>query len=123
MPATRSAAIVNSTVFSQSDLRTMRKAANAATEMLKGLANDHRLMILCMLSEREMSVTEISQYIDLGQSPLSQHLARLRAEGLVQTRKVSQHVYYSLASEEARAVIGTLYELYCNPSSKRKSSR
>ncbi|MDE0097398.1 MAG: metalloregulator ArsR/SmtB family transcription factor, partial [Gammaproteobacteria bacterium] len=64
-------------------LTVMRQAACAASELLKNLANDHRLMILCMLAEREMSVSEISQHIDLGQSPLSQHLARLRADGLV----------------------------------------
>lgn len=96
-------------------LTVMRQAACAASELLKNLANDHRLMILCMLAEREMSVSEISQHIDLGQSPLSQHLARLRADGLVKTRKVAQHVFYSLDSEEAKAVIQTLYGLYCSP--------
>ncbi len=94
-------------------LTAMRQAACAASELLKILANDHRLLILCMLAEREMSVGEISQHIDLGQSPLSQHLARLRADGLVKTRKVAQHVFYSLDSEEAKAVIQTLYRLYC----------
>lgn len=94
-------------------LPDMRQAACAASELLKNLANDHRLMILCMLAEREMSVSEISEHIELGQSPLSQHLARLRSDGLVKTRKVAQHVYYSLNSDEARAVIQTLYGLYC----------
>lgn len=104
-------------------LTTMRQAACAASELLKNLANDHRLMILCMLAEREMSVSEISQHIDLGQSPLSQHLARLRSDGLVKTRKVAQHVFYSLDSEEAKAVIQTLYTLYCSPEGMQPSVR
>lgn len=104
-------------------LATMRQAACAASELLKNLANDHRLMILCMLAEREMSVSEISQHIDLGQSPLSQHLARLRSDGLVKTRKVAQHVFYSLDSEEAKAVIQTLYTLYCSPEGMQPSVR
>jgi DNA-binding transcriptional ArsR family regulator len=97
----------------QIDIAQMRGAAESAARMLKSLSNDHRLMILCLLSEGEMSVGQISQYIDLDQSPLSQHLARLRSEGLVKTRKVSQTVYYSLDSSEARAIIETLYKLYC----------
>ena len=99
----------------QMSIEDMQKAAGHAARMLKSLANDHRLMILCLLAEGEMSVGQISQYIDLDQSPLSQHLARLRSEGLVKTRKVSQTVYYSLDSEQAKAIIETLYNLYCTP--------
>ncbi len=95
-------------------MKEMRKAAGEASELLKNLANDHRLLILCMLAEQEMSVNEIGQHINLEQSPLSQHLAKLRRQGLVKSRKVSQHVYYSLDSREATAVIKTLYSLYCN---------
>ena len=102
-----------STAEKQVDISEMRTAAESAARMLKSLSNDHRLMILCLLSEGEMSVGQISQYIDLDQSPLSQHLARLRSEGLVKTRKVSQTVYYSLDSNEARAIIETLYTIYC----------
>lgn len=97
----------------QIDMTEMRSAAESAVRMLKSLSNDHRLMILCLLSEGEMSVSHIGQHIDLDQSPLSQHLARLRSEGLVKTRKVSQSVFYSLDSEEARAIIKTLYQIYC----------
>ena len=91
----------------------MRRSAKAASGLLKSLANENRLMILCMLAEREMSVNQISEYVDLGQSALSQHLAKLRAEGLVKTRKSSQNVFYSLDSKEAAEVIKTLYGLYC----------
>ncbi len=93
----------------------MRKAAKSASDLLKILANDHRLVILCLLLEKEMSVKELGEHIELDQSPLSQHLARLRAEGLVSTRKESQHVYYSIKRRHAAAIIETLYELYCKP--------
>lgn len=102
-----------SAAVKQIDIEEMRVAAESAVRMLKSLSNDHRLMILCLLSEGEMSVGQISQYIDLDQSPLSQHLARLRSEGLVKTRKVSQTVYYSLDSTEAKTIIETLYKIYC----------
>ena len=97
------------------DLEEMMKSVSQASSMLKLLANEHRLLILCLLSENELTVSELSEFIPLSQSPLSQHLAKLRAEGLVKTRKVSQHVYYSLKSEEAKAVIQTLHSLYCDP--------
>ena len=102
-----------SAAVKQIDIGEMREAAESAARMLKSLSNDHRLMILCLLSEGEMSVGQISGYIDLDQSPLSQHLARLRSEGLVKTRKVSQTVFYSLDSKEAKAIIETLYKIYC----------
>ena len=97
------------------DLETLMQSVSQASGMLKLLANEHRLLILCLLSENELTVSELSEFIPLSQSPLSQHLAKLRAEGLVKTRKVSQHVYYSLKSEEAQAVIHTLHRLYCDP--------
>ena len=96
-----------------SDIGELTEAANKASELLKSLANNHRLMILCMLANGEMSVSEIAKYIDLGQSPLSQHLAILRTDGLVKTRKVAQNVFYSLDSREASEVIITLHKLYC----------
>ena len=111
-------AVVTFTPDTKGELNALRKAAAKATDLLKSLANDHRLLILCMLSEREMSVKEIGQHVDLGQSPLSQHLAKLRAEGLVKARKEAQLVYYSLDSPEARSVIETLYNLYCAPDCK-----
>ncbi len=122
MPASVSAA-VTFTPDTKSELNALRKAANKASDLLKSLANDHRLLILCMLSEREMSVTEIGQHVELSQSPLSQHLAKLRAEGLVKARKEAQHVYYSLDSIEARCVIETLYNLYCTPNCKPISDK
>ncbi len=100
-------------------LTVIRQAVCAASELLKNLANSHRLQILCMLADKEMSVSEIRQHIDLDQSPLSQHLARLRADGLVKTRRLGSHMLYSLDSQEAREVIQTLYRLFCDPERKR----
>ena len=97
------------------DERKMREAALQASRLLKSLANDQRLLILCKLVDTEMTVGQIAQHVSLSQSSLSQHLAKLRAEGLVATRKSKQHVFYSLASPEAMAVIETLYGIYCAP--------
>lgn len=88
------------------------KASHAA-ELLKMMGNERRLMILCQLGNGEKSVGELEGLIGLKQSALSQHLAKLRAEKLVATRRVSQTVYYRLASEEVSALINTLYGLYC----------
>ena len=97
------------------DERKMQEAVVLASRLLKSLANDQRLLILCKLVNGEMTVGEIAKHVSLSQSSLSQHLAKLRAEGLVTTRKSKQHVFYSLASPEAVAVIETLYGIYCAP--------
>jgi len=91
----------------------MQENASKATSLLKSMANESRLMILCQLSQAEMSVGELSECIPLSQSALSQHLSVLRREKLVKTRRESQFVWYSLDSEAAKAVIGTLYDLFC----------
>lgn len=95
----------------------MRAAAGAAEEMLKALANRHRLMILCQLAEGERSVGELADFLDLRDSTVSQHLALLRKDGLVATRREGQTVWYTLASEDAEHVIETLYRIYCAPRS------
>ena len=81
--------------------------------MLKSLANERRLLILCHLIQGEKSVGELEKLVGLSQSALSQHLARLRKESLVATRREAQTIFYSVASNEARAVLATLYELFC----------
>lgn len=95
------------------EINELQANARLASGLLKALANEHRLLILCQMFDQERSVGELVRMVGLGQSALSQHLARLRREGLVQTRRDAQTIYYSLASEEARAVIRTLYALYC----------
>ncbi|MGE5952333.1 MAG: ArsR/SmtB family transcription factor [Qipengyuania vulgaris] len=94
-------------------LEMMQENAGRATALLKSMANESRLMILCELSQKEMSVGELAEKISLSQSALSQHLGVLRRERLVKTRRESQYVWYSLDSEEAKAIIGTLYDLFC----------
>lgn len=88
------------------------KAAEAE-EFLKALANRHRLMILCELHKGEHSVTKLQETIGLSQSSMSQHLARLREDELVKTRREAQTIYYSLANSDVSRVIGLLYELFC----------
>ena len=95
------------------NLEQMRPAAQRASDLLKALSNESRLLVLCNLAEGEKSVGELQNIIGLRQSALSQHLARLRREGLVRTRRESQTIYYSLAGEEASRVIAVLYDLYC----------
>ncbi|NVJ92738.1 MAG: helix-turn-helix transcriptional regulator [Methylocystaceae bacterium] len=87
--------------------------AMAAAELLKMMGNERRLMILCQLGNGEKSVGELERLVGLKQSALSQHLGKLRAERLVTTRRDSQTIYYSLASQEVTALIETLYGLYC----------
>lgn len=95
------------------DIDALKEKAGQASRLLKSIANDKRLLILCYLSESERSVGELERLVDLSQSALSQHLARLRRDDLVQTRREAQTIYYSVASAEANAVLQTLHDLYC----------
>ncbi|QEM81667.1 ArsR/SmtB family transcription factor [Halomonas binhaiensis] len=82
-----------------------------ASNLLKAIANDNRLRILCLLEGTELSVTELNQKLNLSQSALSQHLAILRRESLVATRRCSQTIYYSLNGESASLVIAAIVKL------------
>ena len=97
------------------DFSSLNERAGAAEALLKAIANRHRLMLLCELHHSERSVTALQNAVGLSQSAVSQHLAKLREEGLVNTRRESQTIYYSLASDHVRRLIGTLYEIYCGP--------
>ena len=87
--------------------------ADAAALLLRALANPQRLLILCNLADGELSVGELNARLPLSQSALSQHLAVLRENEIVITRKVAQTVYYSLTDGPAAEVIGTLHGIYC----------
>lgn len=89
--------------------------ARLASALLKAMGNERRLLILCHLASGEKSVSELERLVELSQSALSQHLARLRRDGLVATRRSAQMIYYSLTGPEARAIMETLYRLYCGP--------
>lgn len=91
----------------------MRENAGSAARLMKALANDSRLMILCYLDGKELSVSELNENLDLSQSALSQHLAVLRRDGLVKTRRDSQTIYYSLEGDQASRIIATLHAMFC----------
>ncbi len=97
---------------SKKAMRDLESRAGEAAELLKLLANDQRLIILCRLSDEELSVSELGEYVNLAQSALSQHLAKLRAQGLVATRREGQSIYYRLANPTAQKLVGALCELY-----------
>jgi DNA-binding transcriptional ArsR family regulator len=95
------------------DYDAMKRKATDAVSLLKGLANESRLMIMCVLAEGEFSVGQLNERIKLSQSALSQHLAVLRDQGLVQTRRESQTIYYRLEDSAAMSIIELLHNYYC----------
>ena len=95
------------------DPEAMRANAGRASDLLKALANDKRLMILCLLVEGERAVGDLNARLDLSQSALSQHLAVLRSEGLVATRREAQSILYSLVPGPAQRILQTLHDVYC----------
>jgi DNA-binding transcriptional ArsR family regulator len=90
--------------------------AEEASVVLGAMANAKRLMVLCNLLEDEKSVGQLAEIVGLSPAALSQHLAKMRALRLVETRRDGQIIYYRLASDEVRAILETLYRLYCAPS-------
>lgn len=95
------------------NLEEMEKNSAQAVVLLKAMANERRLQILCLLLNQELSVGELCERLQLSQSALSQHLAWLRRDELVSTRKEAQTVYYTLSSNEVSSVIKLLHDLYC----------
>lgn len=93
-------------------LKTLQQRAHVATEMLKGMAHESRLVILCLLYQGEKSVTALECILELRQPTISQQLARLRNDKLVRTRRDGKMVYYSIASDEARHIVELLCHLY-----------
>jgi len=100
------------------DAERMADNAKRAAAFLKALAHQNRLMILCILSEGEKSVSQLEQMLSLRQPTVSQQLARLRTDGLVEARRAGKTIFYRLASEEARVVVGALYEVFCGAKAK-----
>ena len=98
----------------QIDPRKMASAAQKASDLMKTLGHKDRLMVLCHLTSGEKSVGELAGLLDIPQSPLSQHLARMRKESLVTTRREAQTIYYSIASGEAEQFVSLMHELYCS---------
>ncbi|HTQ36981.1 MAG TPA: metalloregulator ArsR/SmtB family transcription factor [Steroidobacteraceae bacterium] len=91
----------------------LRASAGEAARLLRALSNENRLLLLCLLFEGEKTVGELNRSLPLSQSALSQHLAVLREEGMVKTRRAGQSIYYGLDAPPARRVIETLHAIYC----------
>jgi ArsR family transcriptional regulator len=98
---------------SRFDMALLEARAGQAARLLRALANERRLLILCQLSGGERSVGELQPLVGLSQSALSQHLATLREEGIVATRREAQTIHYRIADPAAVAVVATLAEIFC----------
>lgn len=96
--------------------REARAQARIASEFLKALSHDGRLLILCLLADREATVTEITSHLDMPQSAVSQQLTRLRLDKLVEARREGRRIHYMLARQEVTALLATLNDLFCEPS-------
>lgn len=106
--------------LSRFDLTMFEESAGRAATLLRLLGNEKRLMLLCQLADGELSVSEIQARVGLSQSALSQHLALLREDGIVATRRESQTIYYRIVDHAAMRVIETLAELFCPPEMRKQ---
>ena len=95
------------------DIIEMRSSARTVTALLRALANEDRLLLLCQMTHGEKSVSELEAQLDIRQPTLSQQLGVLRTEGLVTTRREGKRIYYTVADPKLLALLNTLYTLYC----------
>lgn len=102
------------------DIDAISEQAGKACTLLAAMCNEKRLLLLCQLVPGERSVNELTELLGAPQSTVSQHLALLRRQGLVRARRDGQTQFYSLAGDEARAILQTLQSLYCSPPSVDK---
>jgi DNA-binding transcriptional ArsR family regulator len=102
------------------DLGQMAQNAQDASEFLKALAHESRLLILCILAEGEKSVSDLETLLAQRQSTVSQQLARLRLDGLVSTRREGKSVYYRLADEDVRSILQAVYSVFCHKPKRRR---
>lgn len=102
------------------ELEELMANARDASDFLKALSHESRLLLLCLLAERDRSVGELEQILSMRQSAVSQQLARLRYDDLVTTRRDGKAVYYSLANDDVRRVISVIYDIYCKKGSRRR---
>ena len=109
------------TGFKTFDTAAFGRKALQAADMLRALANERRLMILCKLLEwGEANVTQLAEAVGLSQSALSQHLAKMREEGIVAFRRDAQTVWYRIADARTEELLATLHRLFCRPARKMK---
>jgi len=97
------------------ELDMLMRKARKASDFLKALSHENRLLLLCLLAERERTVTELENILSLRQPMVSQQLARLRLDQLVTTRRDGKAVYYSLANDDVRRMITVIYDIFCGP--------
>ncbi|CAM5196859.1 ArsR family transcriptional regulator [Bosea thiooxidans] len=95
------------------ELDQLMRKARKASDFLKALSHENRLLLLCLLAERERTVTELENLLSLRQPMVSQQLARLRLDQLVTTRRDGKAIYYSLANDDVRRVIAVIYDIFC----------
>jgi DNA-binding transcriptional ArsR family regulator len=107
-----------STAAGKSD--DLSAVAEQAAHLLEGMANPRRMLVLCKLLDGERSVGDLATIVGLSQGALSQHLGKMRAGGLVETRREAQTVYYRIGSDNVRAVLKTLYAIYCAPTAAKR---
>jgi ArsR family transcriptional regulator len=100
-------------IFEDMELPKMQAQARQAAAFMAALAHETRLLLLCHLCEGEASVGALAKRLDLRPANVSQHLALLRKDGLVTTRREGQTIFYALADGKARTLIGCLYDLFC----------
>ncbi len=105
----------NVIVFDRSDPAALMEQARQASELMKALSHETRLVILCLLSEGEKSVSELEEILAMPQATVSQQLARLRLDRLVHARRDGRMIYYSIANAEVSTLVETLHELFCKP--------
>ena len=99
-------------------IEDMMRNARDASDFLKALSHENRLMLLCLLSEQERSVSELEAILSLRQATVSQQLARLRYDNLVATRRDGKTIYYRIANDRVRRVVALMYELFCDARAK-----
>lgn len=104
------------------DIEKMMRNAHHASHFLKALSHETRLVLLCLLSDGERSVTDLENILELRQPAVSQQLARLRLDGLVSTRREGKVIYYSIASEEIKQAIMLVYEVFCKEGAAARGS-
>jgi len=104
---------------SDAELAQLFEQARKAGDLLKALSHETRLLILCLLTEGEKSVSELENIMGMPQAAVSQQLARLRLDSLVNTRRDGRQIYYAIASDEISTIIGQLYDMFCTDVRKK----
>ncbi len=108
-------------MLTSSQIDTMQENAHEAAALLRALSHEGRLLVMCQLAQGELSVGQINEAVGLSQSALSQHLAKLREDGFVTTRREGQTIYYRLSDPRVSRLIGALHDIFCTPKKGRKS--